>query len=123
MADISITIDIKGFDEFAKAFSEDLPNALKDAVSEALNDLRDQIEEETTSLVPVRTGALRDSIDISTTEDTLTAVAGMDYASFVDLGTRKMDAEPYFTEPIKQAFDDFEQTLEDKIQSSLDSTL
>lgn len=120
MADISIEIFVQGVEELQKLFNDTIPNALTDGIRSALEDLRTDIEERTTSLCPVRTGALRNSIDITLTDDyTISAVAGMDYASFVDLGTRKMEAEPFFTDPINELFDNFESQLENKVDSSL----
>jgi HK97 gp10 family phage protein len=50
-------------------------------------------------IVPVDTGALRDSI--SAGPDYL--AADMPYASFVEYGTEKMDAQPFMTPAINQA--------------------
>lgn len=57
-------------------------------------------------LAPVRTGALRDSIDYELSEDGLTATAGpgewIDYAIFVEFGTSRMPAQPYIR-PVAEA--------------------
>lgn len=121
MAELSIEIEASGFDELQKLFNDTIPQALTDGIRSALEDLRTDIEQRTTQLCPVRTGALKNSINISLTDDdyTIEAVAGMDYASYVDLGTRKMHAQPFFTDPINELFDEFESRLEGKVDSSL----
>lgn len=120
MADI--TFKVTGLDEISQYFRDKAPNALTQGISDALGDLRDQIETETTTLCPVDTGALRASIDIEQKTDfAIIARAGMDYASFVDEGTRFMSAEPFFTDPITQAVDQFQANLEQIIISSLES--
>lgn len=120
MADISISVDITGLEELQRFLTEDVYDALTENVQDSLKDLRDEIDNTTTTLVPVRTGALRDSIDISVSDYNLTAEAGMDYASYVDQGTSRQDAEPYFDEPIREAFDQWEADLDNMIQSAIE---
>ena len=120
MADLQIKLSVTNAEAFQRALAsaaDELQETLKDAIS----DLRDEIEETTTTLVPVDTGALRDSINIELTDNGygIHAEATMDYASFVDKGTRKMSAEPYFEEPITEAFTRFEDEIDDKITTSL----
>lgn len=119
MADLSIQFTIKNDEEFASSMDK-ASRALTDAVTQALEELRDDIDEETTSLCPVDTGALQRSIDITVEDFTINCNAGEEYASYVDGGTRYMDAEPFFENPINDAFSGFQQKLEDEIQSSLD---
>jgi hypothetical protein len=122
MADFSISFEVKNEDDVQR-FVNSVPEAFTNAIKSSLSDLRDKIENLTLTDVPVDTGALRDSIDISLSDDfTITAIAGEDYASYVDEGTVKMDAEPYFTDNITQAFDEFVDDLSDKIETSLQDT-
>lgn len=116
MADITITVT--GFDEIGNALNES-DQALNDGVNEALQELANDIEDKTTALCPVDTGALQDSIDVQVSGDTLTAVAGEDYATFVDEGTRFMDAQPFFEDPINELVDQFRGDLEQKLSTSL----
>lgn len=120
MAGFDVTITIDGLEELTTFLQDKVPNAIMDAVDQSLQDLSDKIMDTTTGLCPVDTGALRDSIDTNINGTTLTAIAGEDYASFVDGGTRFMDAQPFFEEPIMEMEDEFVQDLSDKIQSSLD---
>lgn len=119
MADLSISFTVDNSEEFQSSMDK-ASTALTDAVTQALEDLRSEIDETTTNLCPVDTGALQRSIDITVEDFSIFCNAGEEYASYVDGGTRYMDAEPFFENPINDAFSDFQQTLEDMIQSSLD---
>ena len=120
MADIDIEFEVEGLEEFKRFFREDVPDAIDEGVNNALEELRNDIENRVTELCPVDTGALLDSINIELTGDYgIDCTAGMDYASFVDEGTRKMRAEPYFHDPINELFNEFDETLEESLDSSL----
>jgi HK97 gp10 family phage protein len=63
-------------------------------------------------LVPVRTGALRQSIFVEQTGETRFAVgAGESYALFVENGTAFQDAQPFLKPALEFARKDFEQGL------------
>lgn len=63
-------------------------------------------EEVAKTLVPVRTGALQASIHAKKSKDGIDFEATMPYASFVEFGTWKMEARPYFEEALAQAYDE-----------------
>lgn len=68
------------------------------------------------ALVPVRTGALRDSIRFHPTTDhgwtlLLLAEAGMPYASYVEYGTSRMGPHPYFEPGVERAVEEIETAL------------
>lgn len=91
-----------------------LPKAVKDEIRKALSKSADEMVALAKSLVPVDRGALRDSIgwtygaaprgsiqlaSASIGELTVTIYAGNDeayYARWVEFGTVKMSAQPYF---------------------------
>lgn len=50
---------------------------------------------------PVRTGYLRSTISASSTASSITCMAGADYAQYVEYGTSRQSAQPYF-EPALQ---------------------
>jgi HK97 gp10 family phage protein len=53
------------------------------------------------SLVPVDTGELRDSIDYNVEADgSLNFEATAEYAGYVEFGTSKMSAQPFFMPPL-----------------------
>lgn len=120
MADIQITAT--GFTELTTALNAS-DQALNDGINEALQELGNDIMDKTTALCPVDTGALQASIDVNVSGEILTAVAGEDYATFVDQGTSRMDAEPFFEDPIDELVTQFRSDLEQKLASSLQNSL
>lgn len=56
-------------------------------------------------LCPVDTGELISSIDGFTDEESVEVYADADYAQYVEYGTSKMDAQPYFRPAIAAAFE------------------
>ena len=54
-------------------------------------------------LVPVDTGALKASISADTDGEYITCSAEMEYAQYVEYGTCKMGAQPYFEPALEQA--------------------
>lgn len=120
MAGLAITI--QGIKELQDYFHTTAPEAIQKAIGDSLSDLGDEIYNRTTALCPVDTGALVQSIQVSiAANDEITATAGMDYASFVDQGTRYMEAQPFFEEPINDILMSFSSKLEEKIASELAS--
>ena len=55
-------------------------------------------------IVPVDTGALRESIDAYTDGEEVECVAKEYYAQYVEFGTIKMAAQPYFEPAIEEAY-------------------
>lgn len=113
---MKISVQIKGLDELQTLFA-DAPKQLQDGITDSLSDLASEIFDTTTGLCPVDTGALRGSIEVRKSEDSIEASAGMDYASYVDEGTSKMDAQPFFQDPIDRIMEGFQNKLEDKLGS------
>lgn len=60
-----------------------------------LDHLGTEIAGDAAANAPVRTGALRDSIAHTVDGDTVRIGSDLDYAGFVEEGTRYMRAEPY----------------------------
>ena len=56
-------------------------------------------------LCPVDTGELISSIDGSTDGETVEVYADADYAQYVEYGTSKMEAQPYFRPALASAFE------------------
>ena len=112
---------IRGLKESQDYFSRAAPNAIQQGIDETLNDLSTDIFNVTTILVPVRTGALQASIDVTpSAANEILAKAGMDYASFVDDGTRFMDGRHYFKDPIiNQIIPQFSDRLDANITKHL----
>lgn len=68
-----------------------------------------------TDLVPVDTGYLQSTISAFSDDWSITAQADAEYAQYVEFGTWKMAAQPYFIPALNQAWDEtaplFEQAL------------
>jgi HK97 gp10 family phage protein len=72
-------------------------------------------------LVPVDTGALMNSIDVDYNENwTATCVATMPYAQYVEYGTYKMNAQPFFEPAIQAALDEALPELQNALDEALE---
>ena len=81
-----------------------------------------------TDLVPIDTGYLLSTISSSSDDWSITAEADADYAQYVEYGTWKMDAQPYFAPALNQAWDEtsylFEEAInqaQQELQSEIDA--
>lgn len=54
------------------------------------------------AIVPVRTGALRDSLKFVVKQNGITFSAGVDYGVFIEFGTTKMDAQPFMNPAVDE---------------------
>lgn len=71
--------------------------------SEAISAFCDTFMSRSTELVPVDTGYLRSTIDASGSGTFITADADAEYAEYVEYGTWKMMAQPYFEPAFEEA--------------------
>lgn len=97
----TVTIKFNRFPEIAAA----MPEKTKAVVAKTAFD----VEAHAKNVVPVDTGALKNSISTEFENDGLTAIIAphMEYAAFVEYGTRRMSAQPYMTpaaEAVRPAF-------------------
>ena len=81
-----------------------------------------------TDLVPVDTGYLQSTISSSSDDWSMTAYADAEYAQYVEFGTWKMAAQPYFAPALAAAWDEaapaFEQAIasaREDLQAQIDS--
>lgn len=83
----------------AKIDTRKFMRELEKQVERGMEDAADQVVRKAKQLVPVDTGKLRASIDYELDKVTSGYVARIfaetEYAIFVEMGTRKMDAQPY----------------------------
>jgi HK97 gp10 family phage protein len=72
-------------------------NIMRHVLADALEPVSLEVLADATRLVPVDTGALRESLDREVDGAALVARIGsnLNYAGYVEYGTEKMDAEPY----------------------------
>lgn len=100
--DITVTVQVDYSDAFA-AFADSFYSYAHD-------------------LVPVDTGHLRSTISASSDDWSMTAEASADYAQYVEFGTWKMDAQPYFIPALNYAWgetsDAFQQAVQDAIEEA-----
>lgn len=99
--------------------SDACANAIEGAVRAALGDVGQKAVDYAKEAVPVRTGALRDSIDSEVSGDTVTISAGENYAQYVELGTTARDARPYLKPSVFDHTDEFQSMIAEKIKSVL----
>ena len=81
----------------------------KHNVVPALEIMCDNIKSE----APVRTGDLRDSVEVKKSESMVVALAP--YASFVEFGTWKMTANPFFQRGIWNSIPEIRECLHERV--------
>ena len=99
--------------------SDACANAIEGAVRAALGDVGQKAVDYARQAVPVRTGALRDSIDSEVSGSTVTIGAGESYAAYVCLGTAKQPPRPYLKPSVFDHTDEFQSMIAEKIKSVL----
>jgi HK97 gp10 family phage protein len=87
---------VKGSQSALKQFEQDISQT----VTDWLETMGQIVTEEMKGLCPVDTGALQESIDYLVSGTDLTFEATEPYAGFVEYGTSKMAAQPYFNPPL-----------------------
>jgi HK97 gp10 family phage protein len=111
-----MTDGIQGLDRltaqlYAIADADYVPALAKGVEQEILPEMR--------ALTPVDTGNLRDSEHVEVTENSVTLVAGTDYALFVEFGTSKMSAQPYMRPAIDAKRDAAMKVTADEISKEM----
>jgi hypothetical protein len=94
-------VTVTGAEETA-AFLRNAGLALTEAISEGLSEAGNEMHNKSQGLAAVDTGFMKSQINVTHQATSLLAVAGADYSSYVDEGTSRMRAQPFFTEPIKE---------------------
>ena len=86
-------------------------------IPEDLEIIGERVLELAKTVVPVRTGALRDSLHMFIDDTNATVIIGTDigYGKFVELGTSKMTAQPYLMPSLLTAINEFRQRFPAKI--------
>ena len=78
-----------------------------------------QFQNEARALCPIRTGNLVSSISGGASSEGFTAQAAADYAEYVEYGTWKMSAQPYFVEPFQMAGESCAEAIQTQLQEVL----
>ena len=83
---------------------EEIPGKITAAITQVFQEQGSQMVEQMKARCPVDTGFLRDSIALTeSSAEQMTIEAGAEYAPYVEFGTYKMEAEPFFY-PVVQEF-------------------
>jgi HK97 gp10 family phage protein len=90
---VSVTISVT-FDKFPQ-----IAAAMPEKTSQVVRKAAFDIEGQAKGRAPVDTGALKNSISTEFEDNGLTGIIAphMEYATFVEFGTKRMSAQPYMT--------------------------
>ena len=86
--------------------------------SDAFAEFASAFQSIATDLVPVDTGYLQSTISSSSDDWSMTAYADAEYAQYVEFGTWKMAAQPYFAPALAAAWDEAAPAFEQAIASA-----
>lgn len=92
---------IEGLEELTTLFQNMQPNMSK-KFQEITGRYGSTMLREMLSRVPVRTGYLKSTIGMTSGTDALDLFVTADYAGYVNYGTRKMKARPFFTAVVEE---------------------
>lgn len=90
-----------------KDHSKESMEAIGQVLGEAMEEIGERAEGYAKQIVPVDTGALRDSIGHEATDDSVTIYADRPYATFVCLGTSKQRSQPYLRPAVINHTDEY----------------
>lgn len=100
----SYKLDTSGIDKLLQGMDGNADKAVRDTAYE--------IRDMAAGYAPVRTGALRDSLEaVKVTQKTWWVQDGVEYGVYQELGTSKMGAQPFLTPAVEQA----EQALAERL--------
>lgn len=106
-----MSIDIKieyNSKEFLKELESRIPAALEECGLAA--------EGYAKRLCPVDTGRLRNSITHAVDDDTAYVGTNVEYAAYVELGTKKMKAQPYIMPAVVDHQSEYKQIIENRLK-------
>jgi HK97 gp10 family phage protein len=94
-------VRIEGIDELNTLFKNLVP-AMQKSFSDITNQYANTILQEMRSIVPVKTGYLKSTIGSSNAANALQLFVTASYAGYINYGTRRMRARPFFTGPVER---------------------
>jgi len=114
---MNIQVELKGKEELMKKFNK-LSDDIKKEINQSIVKAGTNTQKEAKLRVPVRTGALRNSIMMQINEGikgsiSVTVGAYMPYASFVEYGTIYQRPKPYLMPAYEKAKRELEQKLKE----------
>lgn len=86
--------------------------------SQAFADFANTFYDIATEIVPVRTGFLQSTIWRESDDSSITAGVDADYAQYVEYGTYKMEAQPYFRPALEQAWASTQAEFEEAVDEA-----
>ena len=98
-----MTIDITEFTSHAGEVSSEM----KEAIQAALKEISEQAQSYATMLCPVDTSRLKNSIEADYDSDTAYIGTNVEYAGYVELGTRKMKSQPFIRPAVLNHRDEY----------------
>lgn len=93
-------------------------DALESASKRGLTEIGKSAVSHARERVPVDTGALRDSIEATVEDDTLTVGSDKSYAAAVENGTYKMAARPYLKPAVTEYSAEYERLMRDALENA-----
>lgn len=110
-----MNLKFKGLDKLEKALKDNVTmNDVKKTVKRNGRELQNKIQEKADFKKGYATGQTKDSIGLEITDGGLTAESGpkTEYAPYLELGTRFMDAQPF----VKPALEEQEKQFKSDMQ-------
>ena len=114
---VEVNVAVEGVEEF-KAAMERFDSGLQSHVHRQLASWAETVKVLAKQLVPVRTGHLRGSIYAKISEWVAEIGSEATYALFVELGTRRMRAQPYLFPAIQEHLPRLEQIICEAIDAA-----
>lgn len=108
---------IRNLEKMAERFADNL--------AEEFEEMRDDMQEEAEDRVPVRSGALKSSIDFKVERDADEIVINLnidnleDYWDCVEFGTSKQRPQPYLRPAIEKGMDEIQERLQRALIKSI----
>lgn len=96
---------------------DEVINALQSQKKRILEEWGMVAEAYASDYCPVDTGRLRASITYDTDEDTMYVGTNVEYAPYVELGTVKMQAQPYLRPAIEDHINEYKEIMNDVLSS------
>ena len=105
---------IRGLDRWTRRVRE-IPQEVKEEVQAHVSTTAYKVEADAKRLAPVDTGNLRRKIKTKISDGGFVATVGtnVEYATYVEFGTSKMEAQPFLIPAYVKHKDDFENKLRD----------
>lgn len=105
------SVEIQGLNEF-NAFIRLLEPQLRDVFFRIGEEYANIMYSTMRSVVPVKTGYLRSTIGKSSSTTEIMVYVDAPYAGYVNFGTRRQKAQPYFTSTVEQFTPEFERAFD-----------